>query len=170
MSPIDRRPFQQLMVDIVPVEGGYAFKVAKSFQVFGFPSKTMEEAQQSASQSGFDVRFQWSQDGLKGGPLIACILKMVSRYYHVTEEQILSRDRHEPIASARHIAMFMTRKIVGGSLQDLARLFNREDHGTIMNAVKIVESRIETEPLTRAQIEEITKALQREPEPEPCRP
>lgn len=66
----------------------------------------------------------------------------------VSETDMLSVKRQEPLTATRHVAMSAAREVLGWSLQDIARLFGRPgqagtgDHTAIIYAVRRVRENI----------------------------
>ena len=56
----------------------------------------------------------------------------------VTTKEILGHRRPAKVAWARHIAIYATRMISGGTLSDIQRAFGLLDHGTIKYAIRRV--------------------------------
>ena len=74
------------------------------------------------------------------------IIKVVSRYYDVTPEQLKSKKRSRDIAFPRQVAMYLCRELTGMSLPRIGQVFGNRDHTTVMHACDKVQSR-----LTQAQ-------------------
>jgi hypothetical protein len=89
---------------------------------------------------------------------IARVRKEVSLRYGITEEELCSAQRNAKIVLARHIAMYVAKKITGKSLPEIGRLFGGKDHTTILNAVRRIQHLVDTNPAFAAEIEEV-KAL-----------
>lgn len=66
------------------------------------------------------------------------VMQVVCAHYRVTEESILSKDRHKPLVSARHLSMWLLR-LAGFSFPEIGREMNR-DHTSIMSACKNIDS------------------------------
>lgn len=73
------------------------------------------------------------------------IIKACCDYYDCTYEQIVSgkQERENGIIPARHLAMYMIRKINGLSLLEIAHLFSKKDHSTAFNAIKKIETQMD---------------------------
>ena len=64
------------------------------------------------------------------------IIDQVLSYYNIPLEILKSPVRTQGIAMARHLAMFLVRKYSNLSYPEIAKLFNRNDHTTVMHAEK----------------------------------
>jgi chromosomal replication initiator protein len=77
----------------------------------------------------------------------------------ITVEAMLSPNRAAPVTRARQIAMYLTRELTDHSLQEIAAVFNRRDHTTVMHAIRKVERRaLEDASLSRI-LEELRDEL-----------
>ena len=90
------------------------------------------------------------------------IVRLVCDVYRVTPEQLLGRNRWQPLGEARQVAMTIVRKR-GASFHEAGRMFDR-DHGTILHACRNIANRVETDRHTKARWEYV-KHLAKEPMP-----
>ena len=86
---------------------------------------------------------------------ISTVRKAVCDYYNLTKQQITSANRTKNISSARQIAMYLCRKLLDATYDDIGREFGGRDHSTVMNACDNVEKKIKTDPLYLKAINEI---------------
>ena len=86
------------------------------------------------------------------------ILSFVSQKYGVPEEDIKSSKRSKDIAMARHITVYLIRKLVDMPLASIGKLLNR-DHTTIMSSVENIEKQIKTSPAFENTINEIIREI-----------
>lgn len=97
------------------------------------------------------------------GPQVSVdeIMRLVSKKFHVDENQIKSNSRVENTAMARHIGMFLTKKLIPGmSLAKIAQAFGKSDHTTVMHAEKKIREYIDSDEAIRVQIQELEEELQ----------
>ena len=83
------------------------------------------------------------------------IQKMVCDHYGVKLNDIKSSNRSKPLVVARQAAMFLTKKHLDKSLQDIGRAFGGKDHSTVINAIKRIESQLEKNSDLRKDIDEL---------------
>ncbi len=83
------------------------------------------------------------------------IQQFVAAKFNMSVKMLLAHKRPEKIAWPRQIAMYLCRECTGLTLQDIGRLFGGKDHGTILHAVKTVESRCYTEDDIKILVEEL---------------
>ena len=86
------------------------------------------------------------------------ILHTVSSHYNITIEDMKSRKRISNIASARHVAVYIIKKLTDRSLPAIGREFNR-DHTTIINSIDTVEKRLASDPAFDAEVKELMRAV-----------
>jgi chromosomal replication initiator protein len=55
--------------------------------------------------------------------------------------------------------MYLTRQLTKRSLPCIGRAFGHRDHTTVLYAIRSVEKRMEADPLYRADVEALRKAL-----------
>ena len=88
----------------------------------------------------------------------AKILSYVSGKYGIPEEDIKSSKRSKDIATARHITVYLIRKLVDMPLASIGKLLNR-DHTTIMSSVENIEKQIKASPAFENSINEIIREI-----------
>ena len=88
----------------------------------------------------------------------AKILSYVSRKFGIPEEDIKSRKQTKDIKNARHIAAYLTRKLIDMPLASVGKLFNR-DHTTIMSSVEFIEKQINASPAFENTINEMIREI-----------
>ena len=57
----------------------------------------------------------------------------------LTAADLIGRSRIKRIVKARHWAMWRCRHELGMSLQDIANVFNRKDHTTVLHAIRKID-------------------------------
>jgi len=88
------------------------------------------------------------------------ILRVVSRTLHVDEALILSSNRTEQVALARHVCMHLAKSMIqGATLSYIAGAFGKRDHTTVLHADQKVRELIDTDPALQMQIEEMVEEL-----------
>lgn len=86
---------------------------------------------------------------------IPTVRKAVCDYYNLTKQQITSANRTKNISNARQIAMYLCRKLLDATYDDIGREFGGRDHSTVMSGIASVEKKIKTDPLYLKAINEI---------------
>ena len=90
---------------------------------------------------------------------ISSIRRVVCDYYNLTKQQIISKTRTKNIANARHIAMYLCRKLLDAPFKDIGNEFGKRDHSTVMSSCERIEKLIKTEPLYLKAINDIENRL-----------
>jgi len=67
------------------------------------------------------------------------IIKETARYFNTDAETLRGLQRNKGVAEARHVAMYLIRKMTNLSLPDTGKEFSR-DHTTVISAVKKIET------------------------------
>ena len=75
--------------------------------------------------------------------MIERILSAVSRKYGISIEDIKSKKKTENIVNARHLSIYITRKLTDLSLPAIGKIFSR-DHSTIISSINKVDINIRT--------------------------
>jgi len=86
------------------------------------------------------------------------IVEKVSRKYGISVEDIKSRKRTKDIASARHIAIYLIRKMTDMSLPAIGKYMGR-DHSTIMSSLDTIENEIARNAIFDVEINELIKSI-----------
>jgi len=91
-------------------------------------------------------------------PVLRSIFQAICDRFGIPPAEILSRKRPEEIAWARHLAMYLARRFTTLSSNRIGKQFKR-DHGTVLAAIKHVESRCSTDSKARADLAALEAAL-----------
>jgi len=67
------------------------------------------------------------------------ILSVVSEHFNVHVKDLIGTKRHQHIAHARQVAMFLCRQMLNTSYPSLGRAFGGKDHSTVLYSVKKIE-------------------------------
>lgn len=87
------------------------------------------------------------------------IIKIVCDYYGLTKQQLISKTRTKNIANARHIAMYLARKLLDTPFVKIGEDFGKRDHSTVINACDRVEKQIKENPLFKKALAEIENSI-----------
>lgn len=90
---------------------------------------------------------------------IATIIKVVADYYNLTADLIKSKSRTSAIATARHVSIYLSRKLLDLSYSKIGEEFNGRDHSTIMNSCFIVEKRMKENTIFKNIVSDIEKKI-----------
>ena len=89
------------------------------------------------------------------------VIKVFSKYYPFTLEQLRSKNRNKDLSFARQMVMFLMKKITEKSLRDIGLFLGGRDHSTVMHAInKIERQRVASESMSQ-QINAIEQEVSR---------
>ena len=88
------------------------------------------------------------------------IQNIVSNYFNISFEEMLSQRRSRPLARPRQIAMYLSKKLTTRSLPEIGRRFSNRDHTTVIHAVKTITRLSENDENILKNIQEIKNLLQ----------
>ncbi len=87
------------------------------------------------------------------------ILDKVSKKYGVTVEDIKGRKRTKEISMARHVSVYITRKITDMSLPVIGKFFDNRDHTTILSSIDTIERELKENPVFEMDIADLIKEI-----------
>jgi chromosomal replication initiator protein len=87
------------------------------------------------------------------------IIEVVSEHFHITVDQMISKNRSSDIAKPRQIAMYLCKNMSSASLDTVGALLGKRDHSTVIHGVKKITEEYEKNETTRALIDTIKKKI-----------
>ncbi len=116
---------------------------------------------------GGEIKFETVVNALKSQAVVSDktglsprkIINSVADYYGLTRQQITSKTRTKNIANARHISIYLCRKLLDLPFTKIGEEFGGRDHTTIMSACNKVENQIKVDSLFKTAIKEIESQL-----------
>ena len=90
--------------------------------------------------------------------LIDKIISTVAKYYGVSVDEMKSKKKTDAVANARHIAIYIIRKLTDKSFKEIGGIFGR-DHTTVMASCDRVNTNIKTMIKTDSDIKKIIKEI-----------
>ena len=88
------------------------------------------------------------------------VIQSVSETMDVPEKKLIGRGRKMEIANARQVAMYLSRKIVGASLENIGLHFGGRDHSTVIHACRTVKGKMSERSDFRRQVDGIRSQLE----------
>lgn len=73
------------------------------------------------------------------------IIRILHRYYPHDLQALCSKDRNKDVAFARHVAMFLMKKLTDKSLRDIGQFLGGRNHATVVHAINKVEAQRKTD-------------------------
>jgi len=92
---------------------------------------------------------------------VDAIQKKVAEHFDIRLADMTSRRRPHNVAFPRQVAMFLCRTLTNQSLVDIGESFGGRDHGTVIHACKLIESKIIKDQRLRQTVSYLQQALQR---------
>ena len=87
------------------------------------------------------------------------IQNVVSNYFNIPLNDMLSQRRSRPLARPRQIAMFLAKKMTTRSLPEIGRRFANRDHTTVIHAVKTIVRLSEQDDEMKKNVNQIKSLL-----------
>lgn len=117
--------------------------------------------------AGGNIDFKLAMGAFKGAAAVADknevspnkIKRIVADYYGLTRQQLISNSRTKNIATARHIAMYLCRKLLDLPFIKIGEEFGKRDHSTVMNACEKVEGNMKKDMHYKSMILELEKQI-----------
>ncbi len=131
-------------------------------QLEGAVKKICAQSMLSGKEISLDLAVKCISDKMTASEPVTVtidkILHTVSSHYNISIEDMKSKKRINSIVSARHIAVYIIKKLTDRSLPAIGREFNR-DHTTIMNSIDTVEKRLKSDPSFEIEINDLIKII-----------
>jgi len=123
-------------------------------QLHGALTRTIAEASLMSTPLSADLigRIFPGQKSDSGPVTPERIRDITADYYRTDAETLASRKRDQNTATARHVAIFLTREMTNLSLPQIGALYGDRDHSTVLNSITRIESQISSDA-------EVTKAV-----------
>ena len=86
------------------------------------------------------------------------ILEKVAKKYGVSVDDIKGTKRTKEIAYARHISIYLIRKLTDMSLPQIGKIYKR-DHTTVINSLKTIERELGSNSATDIEVGELMKEI-----------
>lgn len=87
------------------------------------------------------------------------IQELVALSYGLHPRHMTSASRDKGHVWPRQVAMYLTRVLTKRSLPQIGAAFGHRHHTTVLHAIRSVEARMKSDPLDRADVAALKKAL-----------
>lgn len=87
------------------------------------------------------------------------INEQVSRFFNINSKDIMSPIRKKEISLPRHISMYLARKLTNKSYPDLAKMYGRNNHTTVMHACTRIQELISNDLNLKKDLEIIEERI-----------
>ena len=88
----------------------------------------------------FECSFSPSSRGLA----IEAIIKATAEYFYISVEDLTGKRRKEEFTKARHVAIYLSYKLLGLSYKKIGSFFSDRKHSSIIHSIKTIETCLET--------------------------
>jgi chromosomal replication initiator protein len=93
---------------------------------------------------------------------IESIQKKVAEHFDIRIADMTSRRRPQNVAFPRQVAMYLSRTLTNRSLSDIGESFGGRDHGTVLHACRLIETRSSKDQRLRQTVSYLEQSLQRQ--------
>jgi len=90
---------------------------------------------------------------------VETVQKEVANYFNIKVADLKGPRRHQSVARARQLAMYLSRQLCRASFPDIGRRFGGKDHTTVMSACKKIARLVEQDASTRNLVEQMRRHL-----------
>ena len=87
------------------------------------------------------------------------VFAAIKRHYNVSREEIMSQNRKKEIAAARHVFVYVLRKLTDMSFHNIAGVINKKDHSTCINSYQTIEKILADNPAFQTEISALIKEI-----------
>lgn len=87
--------------------------------------------------------------------------RQVAGYYKISFDELRSQSRVKELTMARHVAMFLMKRLTNCSLRDISKCLARRDHSTVKHAVDKMERMVHDDQELLRSVKEIERQLLR---------
>lgn len=92
---------------------------------------------------------------------LADIIGAVSEHFNIPIRMITGQARSQEVAQARHVAMYLAKKLTDHSLKEIGASLGHRNHATVIHAVTCISQQLDENELLRKRIYQLKAALQR---------
>jgi chromosomal replication initiator protein len=90
---------------------------------------------------------------------IELVAKATAQYFRIPVADLKSKARSQDITKARHIAMYLARKVANGKQQEIGSFFGGRDHSSVIHAVSTISEKVKTDASLSKDINSIESNL-----------
>ncbi len=90
---------------------------------------------------------------------IADVKKRICKQFSISESELISQSRRQPLAQTRHIAIYLASKLTGMSNSQIGENMGGRSHATVNHSITYVKNLCDTDPSFTSQLEEIEERV-----------
>ena len=87
------------------------------------------------------------------------VKKRICKQFNITEAELTSQSRRQPLAQTRHIAIYLASKLTGLSNSQIGEDMGGRSHATVNNSISVIKNLCETNPSFTKQLNEIEERI-----------
>lgn len=87
------------------------------------------------------------------------IMDAVSKHYNVSEKALIAQNRSKDISMARHVAVYLCKKMTDRSLTEIGFRMGRRTHATMLHSIAYIRDMMEEDAILRQQIAQIEATI-----------
>ncbi len=126
-------------------------QVIQYYKTLNYPSIDLKMAEESLKDTIFPDKTTIVTPNL--------ILDIVSEYYNVDKDDIVSKKRNSDIVLPRQVFMYLCRTMTDTTLQGVAALLNKKDHSTVLHGIQKIKEEMDIDPVFKDTIEIIKNRI-----------
>jgi chromosomal replication initiator protein len=88
------------------------------------------------------------------------IQKMTADFFDVAVDSLLGPTRKQKVAQARHVSMFLAKKLIGAPLKAIGSETGNRDHSTVIHACRSIERKLASDPEFGGMVVQLEEQLQ----------
>lgn len=96
---------------------------------------------------------------------IEAIQQQVADHFNLTQDLLIGKGRKQEVTGARHIAMFLAKRLTQNPLTMIGLHFGNRDHSTVIHAVRTVEKKCKNDPSFARVVEDLSETIRRQHAP-----
>lgn len=100
-------------------------------------------------------RLPFAGEQIGWAPTLDSVKAAVAKDFGLRPSDLQGDDRHQSVALARHIAIYLCREHTGASYPELGRAFGNRDHTTAMDACRKIAQLATTDARFAARLERL---------------
>lgn len=98
-----------------------------------------------------------SEQPKEGAAGLLGIARFVGKNFNYTVRDLRSSKRNKDLAQARHVAMFLMKRLTSYSLREIGLFFDRKDHTTVISALDKIAKRIKKDRTFAQEIKHLER-------------
>ncbi|HEY3291848.1 MAG TPA: chromosomal replication initiator protein DnaA [Anaerolineae bacterium] len=119
----------------------------------------------TSEMTGRQINVQFARDtlvdlvGRRAHITPSQVIEIVSRYYSISLQEMVSASRNKELVIPRQVAMYLIRQETDASLPEIGGLLGGRDHSTVIHGIDRVKERLEAEDQLRRDVMSVREQL-----------